>query len=477
MTIGNGIVATYSYDDASQLQNIAFKNGVNPVTSNSYVYDLVGNRTKDTDLSGANDYTYDAIYRLKTATHPAGNPNEFFNYVDPVGSVGNRTSSHLSSSYITNELNRLTEDDSYFYGYDADGNLISKQNKSTNETTYFYFDAENKLVQVDKYNSTPTLISSVSYSYDGFGRRVKKNVNGTITYYVYDMEDIRFETDASGQIIAEYTHGSGIDEPLAMRRGGANYYYHVNGLGSVTALTNSSKTVVQSYVYDSFGQIISQAGSITNPYTFTAREYDSETGLYYYRARYYDARTGKFISEDPIGLAGGDVNLYAMVSNSPINLIDPWGLLELSTNGLKFIAKFEGFLGLPYNNVANNATIGFGHLLHYGPVTKADKSRYKKCISEEDALKLLKQDTKVAVDATNRLVKVSLTQNQFDAIVSFTYNVGQGNLSKSNLLTKLNKKEYDAIASELIKWNKAGGIVIPGLTYRRNAEAELFNMK
>jgi RHS repeat-associated protein len=348
MTMGNGIVATYTYDDASQLTSLAFKDGTNPITSNDYIYDLVGNRTKDTDLSGVNDYTYDALYRLISATHPTGNPDEFFNY----DSVGNRTSSHLSASYTYNELNRLLEDDDYIYSYDADGNLISKQDKTTGEVTYYYFDAENKLVGVDKYDSTSTLISTVSYAYDGFGRRVKKDVDGTVTYYIYDQEDIRFETDGNGQIIAEYTHGPGIDEPLAMRRGGQNYYYHVNGLGSVIALTDSTKAVVQSYVYDSFGQIISQSGNIQNPYTYTAREYDPEIGLYYYRARYYDARIGRFISEDPILkplinsiLIGStratnqmvwyihylkfipqSLHPYVYVRNNPVNFIDPFGL-------------------------------------------------------------------------------------------------------------------------------------------------------
>ena len=326
MTMGNGITATYTYDDASQLTNLVFKDGAVTKTSHQYpLYDDVSNIKTEIDLSGTHNYNYDELYRLITATHPTGNPNESFNYIDPVGSVGNRTSSHLSSSYTTNELNRLTEDDSYIYSYDADGNMISKSNKVTNETTYFYFDAENKLVQVDKYNSTPTLISSVSYAYDGFGRRVKKNVNGTVTFYVYDNEDIRFETDGTGVVAAEYTHGLGIDEPLAMRRNGQNYYYHTNSLGSITALTDSSKTVVQSYGYDSFGQIISQTGSITNPYTFTGREYDSETGLYHYRLRTYDPRIGKFISEDPIGIDGG-INLFVYVGNNPVNFVDPWGL-------------------------------------------------------------------------------------------------------------------------------------------------------
>jgi RHS repeat-associated protein len=358
MTMGNGIAATYTYDDASQLTNLEFKNGAISVTFNQYpLYDLVGNRKTEIDGSGTHGYDYDALYRLTSATHPAGNPNEFFNYIDPVGSVGNRTSSHLSNLYTVNELNRLLEDDSFIYGYDADGNMTSKQNKTTNEITYFYYDAENKLVQVDRYNSTPTLISSVSYAYDGFGRRVKKNVNGTVTYYVYDMEDIRFETDGTGAITAEYTHGPGIDEPLAMKRSGNVYYYHTNGLGSVTALTDSSKAVVQSYVYDAFGQIISQTGSITNPYTFTGREYDSETGLYYYRARYYDAKIGRFISEDPIGFEGGDVNLMAYVGNNPVNYTDPLGLWAVKLN---FYWGYGGYISFGREGSKNFVRAGGG---------------------------------------------------------------------------------------------------------------------
>jgi hypothetical protein len=101
---------------------------------------------------------------------------------------------------------------------------------------------------VREYDSLSVLNDTFNYEYDGFGRRVKKNVDGVITYYIYDEEDIRFETDNTGSILAEYTHGQGIDEPLAMRRNSENYYYHVNGLGTVTALTDSSKAVVQSYV-------------------------------------------------------------------------------------------------------------------------------------------------------------------------------------------------------------------------------------
>jgi lysozyme len=160
--------------------------------------------------------------------------------------------------------------------------------------------------------------------------------------------------------------------------------------------------------------------------------------------------------------------------NSAMNWIDPWGLLELSSEGLLFIAGFEGYSALPYNDVANNATIGYGHLLHYGPVTDEDIAKYKGGISEEDALKFLDEDTTCAEKAVDRLVNAELNQNQFDAIVSFTYNVGQGNLRRSNLLRLLNNTSFNDIATELLKWTKAGGVEIPGLLKRRSQEAIYF---
>jgi RHS repeat-associated protein len=113
-----------------------------------------------------------------------------------------------------------------------------------------------------------------------------------------------------------------------MERDAANYYYHADGLGSITHITDAAGNIVQSYVYSAFGEIVDQGGNLPNPYTYTSREYDPESGLYYYRARYYDAEVGRFLQTDPIGFTGGDVNLYAYVQNNPINRIDPLGLSD-----------------------------------------------------------------------------------------------------------------------------------------------------
>jgi len=168
------------------------------------------------------------------------------------------------------------------------------------------------------------------YVYDPFGRRIEKNVNGAVVKYLYDNEDIIAEYGSSGELRTEYVHGIGIDEPLMMARNGENYFYHTDGLGSITALTDQSGATVQRYEYDSFGEIISVSDpSFIQPYTYTAREYDPETGLYYYRARYYDAEIGRFMSEDPIGFESGDINLYRYGGNNPANKTDPSGLSHL----------------------------------------------------------------------------------------------------------------------------------------------------
>jgi RHS repeat-associated protein len=116
-----------------------------------------------------------------------------------------------------------------------------------------------------------------------------------------------------------------IDEPIAMVRNSQSYFYHFDGLGSVTVLTDSSGNVVQRYNYDSFGNITyMQDPNFKQPYTYTSREYDEEIGLYYYRARYYNAKIGRFMSEDPIGFAGG-INKYIYVGNNPLRYKDPKG--------------------------------------------------------------------------------------------------------------------------------------------------------
>jgi len=168
------------------------------------------------------------------------------------------------------------------------------------------------------------------YQYDPFGRRIQKAVTAagvtTTARYLYDGANIMAAYDASNAITNKYTHNLAIDDPLALQAGGQVYYYHKDALGTVARLTDASGTTVQTYTYDAFGNFKAQNGTVSQPYTYTAREYDPETGLYFYRARQYDAKTGRFLQKDPIGFEAGDVNLFRYVGNNAVNWVDPLGL-------------------------------------------------------------------------------------------------------------------------------------------------------
>jgi len=252
------------------------------------------------------------------ATNPIPtNPLETFNY----DAVGNRTDSNQNGLSTFNAANQLEQDTNFTYTYDNNGNRTQKTNISTSAFTLYEYDAENKLIRVVREDG-----SIVNYKYDGLGMRIEKEVDSVVTQYIYDNEDILLELDGSNNITARYTHGPGIDEPLITERGGQSFFYHADGLGSITELTDDVGTVAQSYAYSSYGKIESQLDpNFIQPYTFTAREFDPETDLYFYRTRQYDLRTGRFLQEDPIGFAGGNINLYVYAHNNPATLTDPNG--------------------------------------------------------------------------------------------------------------------------------------------------------
>lgn len=142
---------------------------------------------------------------------------------------------------------------------------------------------------------------------------------------------------------------------------------------------------------------------------------------------------------------------------------------HITDNGLKFIKRFEGFSPIIYLDSAGLKTIGYGHLIH-----PHEKSFFKNGISELDAESLLKQDVQLAENAVARLIKVPLTNHQFDALVSFTFNVGSGALQRSTLRHKINRGEHEEVPLELLKWIYAGNRKIPGLIKRRILEGELY---
>lgn len=147
-----------------------------------------------------------------------------------------------------------------------------------------------------------------------------------------------------------------------------------------------------------------------------------------------------------------------------------------SETGVKFIAQHEGFRAQLYNDAAGHATVGYGHLVHKGEVGTdlASEAPFSNGISEAEAAELLRSDLEIAEEAVNRLVRASIRQAQFDALVSFVFNVGVGAFSRATLLSKLNAGFCCAVPYELRRWTLAGKRRLAGLVVRREDEARMF---
>jgi RHS repeat-associated protein len=318
LTRPNGINTNYSYDNVSHLLSVLHQLGSTTVDGASYTYDSAGNRTAKTNRSSnvTSSYGYDAIYQL-TGVSQGSTPTESYTY----DGVGNRLSSLGVSPYAYNSSNQLTSTPSATYTYDSNGSTLTKVNSSG--TTTYNWDYVNQLSSV----VLPASGGTVSFKYDPFGRRIQKSGPSGTVNYLYDGDNLLEEVDSSGNLLTRYTQGPGLDRPLAELRSSTTSYYEADALGTVTSLANSSGTLANTYTYDSFGKLTASTGTLTNPFQYTGREFDSETGLYFYRARYYDNAVGRFISEDPIAFEGGN-DFYVYVQNNPSLWTDPLGLVH-----------------------------------------------------------------------------------------------------------------------------------------------------
>ncbi|WP_342596963.1 RHS repeat-associated core domain-containing protein [Cyanobacterium aponinum UTEX 3222] len=186
------------------------------------------------------------------------------------------------------------------------------------------------LVAVTDFDSSGNVLQVVELSYDMFGQRLSKVVDGVATYFVYDRDDVilDFVDDGNGvELDMRYLHGNQVDEVLAQEDGNGDVVWLLTDhLGTIRDLLDNTGDVVNHLTYDSYGNVVSETdATVDSRYRFTGREWDEEIDLYYYRARYYSGQTGRFISVDPIFFDSGTYNLYGYVDNNPINSIDPSG--------------------------------------------------------------------------------------------------------------------------------------------------------
>ncbi len=275
-------------------------------------------------------YGYDELKRLTQVGNGTGSQQENYAY-DPLGnrtvkSIGNPATT--TYAYLYDTANQLEEIHSGSLGgpllatlsYDANGNLAS------DGTRTYTWDAINQLSQVTRG------ATSVAYSYDSEGRRIKKVTGGVTTHWLYDGPNIYAEYGTAWtNPNAIYTQ-AGIDTPLIRTTlSGGNFaqaqYYHSDGLGSIVGLANNTDSTTQTERFDAWGTTLNGTIPQSAQYGYTGREPD-ETGLIYYRARYTEPTIGRFLSRDPIGLQGG-INLYGYVENNPLNNSDASGLARV----------------------------------------------------------------------------------------------------------------------------------------------------
>lgn len=284
------------------------------------------------------DYAYDDAMRLLEAD-PSSGPTETYQ----LDAANNRLNDHVvPGTWSYDAANRLTGRGNVTYAYDDAGNLIRKQDASVAEprrTTHYAYDGYNRLVEVR--DGADQVLSR--YAYDPFGYRLSKEVTDTGAANTGATAGKRFFLQSGGGLLAELSSVGAVIQsygwqadrpystaPLFLRSGPAYYYYQNDELGQPRQLLDKAGNVVWSASrVTAFGQVTIAAGSsIEQPWRLPGQYYDAETGLHYNLHRYYDTQTGRYVTEDPIGLAGG-VNRYTYVYGSPTGFIDPTGEVPL----------------------------------------------------------------------------------------------------------------------------------------------------
>jgi RHS repeat-associated protein len=296
-------------------------------------------------------YGYDNANRLTAINNQMSDNSVISSYAFTFDSNGNRTNiaqnepyapsigeGNSTYTYNTQKNRLLSTSAEGSFGYDDEGQI------QTGYSASYTFDYEYRLKTID----------STQFNYDGGGKRLEAIRGGMTTRYIYGAGGaLLAEADGNNNITQYYIYGNGL---LATVTSTNNVYcYHYNGIGSTVAMTDQTQAVVNKYSYDVFGNIASQQEAIAQPFKYVGQfgVMTEPNGFYYMRARYYDPKVGRFISEDPIGFDGGDVNLLAYVGNNPVTGIDPSGLYDpnnpMSDMGLSSIGIGDTF---DYNSFA-----------------------------------------------------------------------------------------------------------------------------
>ncbi|WP_448089709.1 RHS repeat-associated core domain-containing protein [Pseudomonas azerbaijanoccidentalis] len=310
----------FAYDDQGRLQAHAVRQAQRPLYCRDYAYSANGNLAQVNDTRhGERRYQYDPLDRLTGVRHARDQDPENFSH-DPAGNllIHDRPGPwHLKG-------NRLLRHADRHYDYDAYGNLIRERRGET--VTAYTYDSQHRLIRFTAPDGQET-----AYRYDAFGRRIDKTVDGQTTAFFWQGDHLIAESSPGHY--RSYVYEPGSFRPLALLDGhgpknACPFYYHLDHLGTPQELTDYSGEIVWSARYTGYGKLsqLSHGGGeqLEQPLRFQGQYFDAESGLHYNRHRYYHPDTGRYLTPDPVKLAGG-LNAYRYTPN-PTGWVDPLGL-------------------------------------------------------------------------------------------------------------------------------------------------------
>ena len=351
-TLGNGVYTTYAYNESWELIQLSNRMPDHTILSQfAYEYDSRGRRVAMTSTYGQPDdprteylgrweYEYDDLGQLVAWKDPTEHRVEY--QYDGLGNRVTVTEDGVVTDYTTNNLNQYTQVGDTTYTFDLDGNLILEERKDGTWTAYTY-NNENRLVTTETSDG-----DLWEYEYDALDHRNRITENGETENHIVDPFGI-------GNLVGVhpatenpniFVHGYG----LVNQKAGINpkEWFTFDAIGSVQDITLNSGAINQRNLYDPFGLSFKEPGpSIIgfDAFGFWGIQRNQCKNLYM-RARDYSSIIGRFISSDPIGLSGGDVNLYRYVRNKVTSFVDPSGLQYRGTKSITDLRRTV--LEIPY---------------------------------------------------------------------------------------------------------------------------------
>jgi RHS repeat-associated protein len=335
-TLANGTTEAREYDLLNRLLYLQNSNSSGVINSFRYTIDKVGNRLAIVEQDGRqSNYKYDDLYRLLQEGIIDGTTRKTDYSYDAVSNRLTRNDSSEGKTvyeYDANDrlLKEVTNGVTTTYTYDNNGNTLTKT-VGTAKTTY-QWNVENRLVGADTDSDG---MNDVTNEYDGDGIRIRQTVAGEETRFLVDKNrdyaQVLEEYTPSKIIKVSYIYGHDL---ISQLRNTARSFYHVDGLGSTRALTDTNGLLTDAYAYEAFGDIIKQLGNTQNLYLFAGEQRDPNSGLEYLRERYLDVNLGRFYSSDPFSGRLHNpmtLNKYIYANSNPTKFVDPSGLFGLAS--------------------------------------------------------------------------------------------------------------------------------------------------